>query len=341
VKSKTNMWLTPFALSLSALLVRAQSPVDWKAELVRQIPEKWDAFKKFARSLQGTITARNHSNLGGSHLDTTIFDDIKQSQACSLIKTRSVRKRLGDVRKKEVAENEMVFAANSKYAFSLAKRKAGWVLEDLFMDPEARVTPTKQSVAEYVLTAISGHFSVLDQNLAGLIEGGKLKVTRVVAENASKSGEVAADFQYAGGPRNLPQVSGRMLLSPENLWCVLGFDSFFETDGTKTILRATNEFKTYHDVYHVPVRTSFAWIKQTREGETPVRKVTVELDLREDASAPESDFTLSAFGLPEPQGFTWPTPTRWYLWFIVAAMIAAGIGLALRRARRFQNHGSH
>lgn len=339
MKWKTDLWLTPLALSLGALVI-AQPPVDWKSELVRKAPEKWEAFREFARRLQGSITAWNQSKLGGTHLETTIFDDIKQNQTCSLIRTRSVKKRLGDARKKEASENEMVFGANSKYAFSLAKRRAGWVLEDLFMDPKAKVTPTKQSVAEYVLTAISGHFNVLDQNLASLLEGGKINVTKVVAENTIKARPVSAEFEYSGGPNNLPPLSGRMLLSPENLWCVLGFDSFFETDGTKIILRAKNEFKTYHQVYPVPVRTSFEWVNQAQEGETPVRKVTVEFDLREDASVPDSGFTLSAFGLPEPKGMTWREPSRWHLWFIAVGIIAAGVGLALHRARRRAKVGS-
>ncbi len=334
MKWKTDLWLTPLALSLGALVIRAQPPVDWKSELVRKAPAKWEAFREFARRLQGSITARNQSKLGGTHLDITIFDDIKQNQTCSLIRTRSVKKRLGDARKKEASENEMIFGANSKYAFSIAKRRAGWVLEDLLMDPKAKVTPTKQSVAEYVLTAISGHFNVLDQNLASLIEGSKINVTKVVAEKTNNPGRVSAEFQYSGGPSNLPQLSGRMLLSPENLWCVLGFDSFFETDGTKTILRAKNEFKTYHEVYPVPVRTSFEWVNQAREGATRVRQVTLEFDLREDANVPESHFTLSAFGLPEPKGITWREPSRWHLWFIAAGIIAAGVGLALHRARR-------
>ena len=31
---------------------------------------------------------------------------------------------------------------------------------------------------------------------------------------------------------------------------------------------------------------------------------------------PEPEFRLSHYGLPEPQGVTWPKPTPWYIYFI-------------------------
>jgi hypothetical protein len=53
--------------------------------------------------------------------------------------------------------------------------------------------------------------------------------------------------------------------------------------------------------------------------------------------ADEAEFTLSAFGLPEPPGVKWEKPTPRYVWFLAAAMVlgilAAGLRyLASRRA---------
>ena len=54
---------------------------------------------------------------------------------------------------------------------------------------------------------------------------------------------------------------------------------------------------------------------------------------------PDQEFTLTAYGLPEPVGITWSKPTPRYLWFLVAAgvFIAIAVGfrfLARRRAAR-------
>lgn len=49
---------------------------------------------------------------------------------------------------------------------------------------------------------------------------------------------------------------------------------------------------------------------------------------------PQSDFTLSAFGLPEPYGVVWKTPTPWYLWFIGSGIAFLAVGWYLRRRVR-------
>jgi len=54
-------------------------------------------------------------------------------------------------------------------------------------------------------------------------------------------------------------------------------------------------------------------------------------------AAPEAEFTLSAFGLPEP---TWlaKTPTPWYWWIALAGIVCLGLASLFRwlarRARR-------
>jgi hypothetical protein len=47
------------------------------------------------------------------------------------------------------------------------------------------------------------------------------------------------------------------------------------------------------------------------------------------ADVPERDFTLTAFGLPEPVGVTWPKPTKWWVWISLGAAFAVGIALVL------------
>ena len=50
----------------------------------------------------------------------------------------------------------------------------------------------------------------------------------------------------------------------------------------------------------------------------------------------EEEFRLSHYGIPEPEGIVWDRHrTRWYLWFIVAAVAAFGLGAYFRyRVRR-------
>ncbi|MBA2227964.1 hypothetical protein H0921_17535 [thermophilic bacterium 2918] len=80
--------------------------------------------------------------------------------------------------------------------------------------------------------------------------------------------------------------------------------------------------------YPIPVR----WTLQNDAG-----VVTSEYDLRDEGVEPlEREFTLSAFGLPEPVGVEWERPVRWYLWLMLAGMVclvAGGVFYWLSRRR--------
>ncbi|HEY1487878.1 MAG TPA: hypothetical protein VGF84_17360 [Micromonosporaceae bacterium] len=64
----------------------------------------------------------------------------------------------------------------------------------------------------------------------------------------------------------------------------------------------------------------------------------VALTIDPTADPPEREFTLTTFGLPEPVGVVWETPTPRYVWWLIAAagflVLAVGFRyLARRRAR--------
>jgi hypothetical protein len=61
----------------------------------------------------------------------------------------------------------------------------------------------------------------------------------------------------------------------------------------------------------------------------------VEMDLKQRKSIPESEFTLSAYGLPEPY-WARPEPRPWYLWFGIAGIVCLALGASafwLKRRR--------
>lgn len=66
-------------------------------------------------------------------------------------------------------------------------------------------------------------------------------------------------------------------------------------------------------------------------------KIETEIayEVNENAVLNESDFTLTAFGLPEPPGITWERPTPWWIYFgLIGGGCLVGfvlIGVFLRR----------
>ena len=62
-----------------------------------------------------------------------------------------------------------------------------------------------------------------------------------------------------------------------------------------------------------------------------VREIT---DFRPHAPFPQSGFTLTAFGLPEPYGVVWKKPIPWSLWFIGGGIAFLALGWCFRRRAR-------
>jgi hypothetical protein len=56
-----------------------------------------------------------------------------------------------------------------------------------------------------------------------------------------------------------------------------------------------------------------------------------EYDLRESPMPEDEEFTLTAYGLPEPLGISLPTRSRAWLWFALAGLAALGAGFLFRR----------
>ncbi|MCS6977776.1 MAG: hypothetical protein NZM31_12325, partial [Gemmatales bacterium] len=60
-----------------------------------------------------------------------------------------------------------------------------------------------------------------------------------------------------------------------------------------------------------------------------------------DTLPPESEFTLSAFGLPEPPGVTWERPTPWWLYGIAVGLALVVLsGILFRVFGRLRRQGT-
>jgi hypothetical protein len=68
---------------------------------------------------------------------------------------------------------------------------------------------------------------------------------------------------------------------------------------------------------------------------TRSRKEVFKFQYEHNAPIADLEFRLSYYGIPEPDGIVWETPSRWYLWFIGIAAVSLIVGFYLvRRSRR-------
>ena len=117
------------------------------------------------------------------------------------------------------------------------------------------------------------------------------------------------------------RIVATVVLDADHFWCVKAC-AFEESIGDKVYLSGQAENR-YVKVDGIPQprerRTEFT----LTVGRSHNHHVwTDEYQLSVPSRLPlESDFTLSAFGLPEPFGVTWERPTPWWLY----ALISAGV----------------
>ena len=118
--------------------------------------------------------------------------------------------------------------------------------------------------------------------------------------------------------------------SPQENWICCGWRSYPPQDPTYV-----EEVYYYGpqggEPFPVPRRIE-KWIRNVKNPEKSICLIVTEITDFRRASAPfpDTDFTLSAFGLPEPPGLEWKRPTPWYLWVGLAGIVCLALGVGGR-----------
>jgi hypothetical protein len=115
-----------------------------------------------------------------------------------------------------------------------------------------------------------------------------------------------------------------ILLDPNDHWCIREF-----TAGVPGVDRSTTIITYANRVEGLPVVQSLTY-KHKTFADGSAFEVNSNVDKWERRWIPESEFTLSAFGLPEPKGIEWEKPSRRYLWIVAAALVALVLAFAFR-----------
>ena len=130
-----------------------------------------------------------------------------------------------------------------------------------------------------------------------------------------------------------PVKAGWVLLDPNRYWLIHKFEAQVEYPGLwKGPIEGYVEYDA-SQVVPIPKKRILKQKRMNSDGSLGEYESRFEFEMTE-AEAPESEFYLSAFGLPEPILAT-PRPTRWYLWGALAAGLCLLLAVLLRwRAKR-------
>lgn len=301
--------------------VRAVSPEQLEARFREEAPGAWEQYQAYADQLQGsevgTRTVQNKP-YSTSRLE---FKSNKQGRLM-LSQSGSPGASSGTLR-----------AFNALYGFTLTRKAADapWALRNVRRG-DNRYDPKDWENNGW--TALYGCVSVGGDRLGDLIRQSTFRVLR--AGTVGRDGRELAEIEFDNAHRwsTVPYVGiqgGTLLLDPDRFWTLRSFTLRLRNGDGDSICKGEYELRDPAAKYPVPKRSvllvDMPQPKESGKEGRLVTSVVIESDLEVASHAPaDEEFTLSAFGLPEPQGVTWPTPTRWYLWFIAAGVCSLAVG---------------
>lgn len=289
-----------------------------KAQFLDEGPRAWEEYRGYTNRLQGTFVSKWTVN---GKIHTSFRLGFKSNPHCKMV---------SELEPLHGSPAEDVHAFNSFYAFDLKRKSTHdpWVMTDLrmgeFQGTNAKwedFTPLRWCIL------VRGMYE-----LPGLV---RLPNFHVISASKVRKNEIdlcQIDFESKKG-------SGTLLLDPTHFWtlrhCNIRVTS---SSGPITDLKQEQdtELRDVAAKYPIPKHCTIDKEWKTAKGELTQAHAVIDFDLKEASEPPEDkEFTLSAFGLPEPIGVAAPEKSHTYLWIALSAIGAVALAVFFRwMARR-------
>lgn len=318
-----------YSLRMKALISLAAfgcwaMPLAAQPGLSPDLADGWMAYEERFAHAAGTYTSTAKVREGK--------DNSTQKAKVSFAYTRASRR--AELKIIEPTLNKPIWrvtGANSKYVFRLEHGGAGWVLREVMMVSNTAAKPYQDELST-LLNPVRSLVAIDDTRLVDLLDD-------LVAGPGP------------GGRGTTLTLSKERTIRAQHTTTYRKLTIEIDDDKYHTLKSARADVQLNKSVgsieyaidrrevggIPVPVRSTRAerftgtadWSMET--------SAETDFDIDPTADLPESEFTLSHYGLPEPVGVEWKKPTPRYLWFLVAAgaFVALAVGfryLARRRA---------
>lgn len=291
-----------------------------------EAPPAWERYLEFANRLQGQITA--HDIIGGAPKHSRLID-IKQNARCALLQNQALA---GKDTKGEVK------AVNAKYSFSLRRntKDSSWSVTRVVTDKHGNeVDPFDKDVLWAVRANMQALVKVRELTLPELVRSPTFRVLAV--KPAGSEGELV-DIEFDNAhpvdpdQPDFSSVQGGMLtLAPKQSWTLRRATlrcKYLNGSGTGEIQA---EPASPGSSFPVPRRVTTRLVTKTDGGKSIAVMAEAAYDVGE-GDPPDSEFTLTAFGFPEPKlAGRRPVYTRWYVLASVVGIILLVAGGLIRR----------
>lgn len=301
---------------------------------------KWKAYEVFSRSLQGVARGSGTLLNGKSRI---FLDHYKQNRECACFS-------------KGMSEPsfENWFISNPRYSASIKRNKENPVDVILLKYIEDRKYPIfggrQLPVANRLFLDISPHFCCCGVPLTEFVSKPEFSLKTVGKEPRDGRDLIRVDYdrfyvdQRTSGKTT---VHGSAYFDPSRCWCVYQNKITFQK-----IAPQGGEWEfTYEDRYETidhpggfPLLKRWTRTKRKTLGQQNPKQEnvisTTDYEWEINDHVPNEEFTLSAFGLPEPGSDTVvkkSMPT--YVWIFLCAAVCALLAIGLRYAAR-RRHAS-
>lgn len=306
-----------------------------KERFAAEAPEKWKEYRRFAARLQGTVSRvfevfhEVAQAKGPAKVPAPINSEIKIKR--NVDSALAITHVVGDG-----DPYSYVLGWNPKYALHLHKsgKSDDWVLAS-YISGNREKAVFEGDRYEQIVDFWSSYLLIVDYRpIEELIRRKDFHVVSI--KEVTRAGRTLAEVRFRC-PHDVkespffPVQSGVLVLDPDLYWCLREYHLDMKYRRGESTFTATNDIVDFNG-YPIPSRGT----QSSSEAPTgaPIRKVTFQFDLKDPGNLPgDHEFTLSAFGLPEPVGVAWATPTRWNRWFIGAALAAGALSIVLYRRR--------
>jgi hypothetical protein len=329
--------MVTFSLGAPVRVLGEENDLALRDRFLQEAPEAWRTYEKKARSLQGRFSFHMSQTYKGVEVDNTY--EMKANANGKLVRTSRKRSIEG---KTEHNALEVV-GFNRNYAFVLKQRtdKAPWILAQLIGLRDSALPPEVQQTFDIFEQDVLELVTIRVTHLVDLVEfpGFRVSRARKIAAEGREMAEITFECPHNIKDQKTDVHGGILVMDPARLWCLTSYEVQTRfSGGNARSKRDVLEYAEDGQLLPVPKRVVQEVMATFDPPDPHTNKQTwqLEYDLTVPRKLPkDEEFTLSAFGLPEPPGLSNSAPIRWYLW---ASVLGIGClvlaGLLRWRARR-------
>lgn len=331
------------SVGIAIFCLHVSAAASWAVEQLidEAVIRKWKDYEHFARKLQGTMRYTSASSESGGTKEQCGWWAFKQNPNC-VCWSRS---------KEEENPTELISIGNPQYAADLKRSGAnlGDVALQRFSETQELPKRGEPPVFERVLSNVSPHFYLHHKiPLSRILVDPRLKIQKMSKKSENGRELVRVDYRVVDEPQSGPRMrhvfvdSGWVDLDPSRGWCIARtkFSHEFTTNGERRIYNEEEaELATvvhpsgYPLVKKITSRGTQHIYKDGKE-RTINNRITMDYEWEVNDSAPDSEFTLTAYGLPEPGGEPVKKSLPLYVWIILVAGICMGLAVGFRLLAR-------